>query len=169
MRWNMKLKYYMMGLGVGIILTTLVFIISGYRKIPSDTEIKERALKLGMVMDKEQEDALSKIINKTELTEVPTNVPEIQPTDVPELLSETKPSKEPSKEPAATSAVIFTIEPGMSSQAIAKLLQKKGLIDNAENFNSYITALDKAGSMITGMYSISQGASYDEIVKEIAP
>lgn len=48
----MKLKYYLRGLGIGIIVTTVVLAISfaGRQKTLSDAEIIARAKELGMVM-----------------------------------------------------------------------------------------------------------------------
>ncbi len=53
----MRLKYYLRGLGTGIILATLVLTISfSLNKTSiSDEEVKERALKLGMVLPDENE------------------------------------------------------------------------------------------------------------------
>jgi len=46
----MKLKYYLKGMGVGIIVTTLILTISFQnRNSMSDSEIKEKAKELGMV------------------------------------------------------------------------------------------------------------------------
>jgi len=58
----MKLKYYMRGLGIGILLTTLLFALSGYQKKLSDQEIIERAEKLGMVTAAKEEDPLDKVL-----------------------------------------------------------------------------------------------------------
>lgn len=59
----MKLKYYLRGLGIGIIITTLVLMIafSGHKEELSDEEIVKRAQALGMVM---MEDASSEDINE---------------------------------------------------------------------------------------------------------
>ncbi|MDO5572770.1 MAG: hypothetical protein Q4G60_02185 [bacterium] len=46
----MKLKYYLRGVGIGIIVTALIMGIAlGSKRELTDTEIKERAAKLGMV------------------------------------------------------------------------------------------------------------------------
>ena len=48
----MKLKYYLRGLGIGIIVTTIVLAIvfSKNKKVMSDDEVIERATQLGMIM-----------------------------------------------------------------------------------------------------------------------
>lgn len=56
----MKLKYYLRGLGIGIILTTIILMIasSGEKSTMTDKEIIERAHALGMVMaENETKDA----------------------------------------------------------------------------------------------------------------
>lgn len=46
----MKLRYYLRGLGIGILVTALVLtIVPGEKEVLSDAEIRERALQLGMV------------------------------------------------------------------------------------------------------------------------
>ena len=47
----MKLKYYLRGIGIGVILTALImgFALGGRKTTISDAEVIERAKKLGMV------------------------------------------------------------------------------------------------------------------------
>ena len=47
----MKLKYYMRGLGIGIVVTALLmgFAISKQKEPMTDEEIKQRALEMGMI------------------------------------------------------------------------------------------------------------------------
>ncbi len=49
----MRLKYYMRGLGVGILISTVVlFVAFRFQKVEiSDEEVIQRAKELGMVMD----------------------------------------------------------------------------------------------------------------------
>lgn len=53
----MKLKYYLRGLGIGIIVTTIILIISfSKREVKiSDDEVIARAMQLGMVMQETQD------------------------------------------------------------------------------------------------------------------
>lgn len=81
----MKLKYYLRGVGVGIILTTLILTISyranGGAKL-SDEEIIKRAEKLGMVMQDDID--MDDIVAPTQTpTVTPTSVPTKEPTDKP--------------------------------------------------------------------------------------
>jgi hypothetical protein len=60
----MKLKYYMRGLGVGILLTALLFTLCGYRKKLSDQEIINLAKGLGMETAENEEDPLDKVLGE---------------------------------------------------------------------------------------------------------
>ncbi len=79
----MKLKYYLRGLAVGILVTTVLLMVAGrgHKTAMSDNEIIARAKQLGMVMDKSQtgskEDLFSKDSQKenTENTEDSGQVP----------------------------------------------------------------------------------------------
>jgi len=97
----MKLKYYMRGLGIGIILTTLIFIISGYEKKMTDEEIIASAKKLGMIMEKDRNKELDDIIQKV--------TPEVVPEPSPELTQAPEASVTP--EPETTTDAEATPEP----------------------------------------------------------
>ena len=54
----MKLKYYLRGLGIGILITTIIFMIFirvDKNHIMTDKEIMARAEELGMVMQEEDD------------------------------------------------------------------------------------------------------------------
>jgi len=57
--------------------------------------------------------------------------------------------------------------PGMGSEAIAKLLEQKGIIENASDFNSYIVNSGNENSLQTGEYEVSTSDDYDSIMKKI--
>ncbi|HKL79832.1 MAG TPA: hypothetical protein VJ888_05280 [Mobilitalea sp.] len=82
----MKLKYYMRGLGIGIILTTLILTLSN--KKLSDQDIIDKATNLGMEMMDEKDSIIKETDSKDtpsdELTQTPevTQAPEV--TQVPE-------------------------------------------------------------------------------------
>ncbi len=201
----MKLKYYMRGLGIGIILTTLIIAIGNPKKEISDQEIKKRAEALGMVIKEESNENLEDIIASAGPTEAavpseepkvtqaiistpaptltptaaptpePTKEPEPTAAPTPEPTKEPEPSKEPAptKEPSAdknnvvSDRITFSIEKGMSSNMVSKLLATKGLIKDAEDFNQYILSVGKASVIRVGSYTLPEDASYEEIVDAI--
>ncbi len=184
----MKLKYYMRGLGIGIILTTLIITIGNPKKELTDQEIKTRAEALGMVMQEESNEHLEDILanvgptqsavpsEQPQVTEAVTATPALTPeptpttapTPIPSPTPKPVPTKEPQKEEGATRGKItFSIEKGMSSNMVSKLLVTKGLVTDAEDFNQYIVSIGKASVIRVGTYTLPEGASYEAIVEAI--
>jgi hypothetical protein len=189
----MKLKYYMRGLGIGIILTTLILTIANPKETLTDAEIRERAKALGMEDVKEKEEqALGEILGNNKLSVTPAVSPTLEPT--PELTStpeptttpEPTPSPEPTPEPTLTPTptveipkdnnrdgenngelITFKVEPGMSSGKVAVMLVEIGLIKDADDFNQYIVKQGKASVIRVGTYTLPKGASYEDIVTKI--
>lgn len=188
----------MRGIGVGIILATLILFMANPREKLSDEEIIRRASALGMTMKEDDNPALDKLIDeiKPSITMTPTLTPtpeaEISPTPIAEITPapETGISPSPAAEispesvsiPAEESdkkaqpdikednqpvKITFQIEEGMSSQKVADLLEKKGLIDDAKDFNNYIIEQGKAHILRTGNYTLPLTSSYDEILNAI--
>lgn len=124
----MKLKYYLRGLGIGIIVTAVIMgASSGSRKETlSDREIRERAAELGMV---EQSGSLAEmaqeenveIPEETEETEVPTEVPSKSPETSEEPTATQTPEETATEEPDATQTPEITAaeEPEETPKATA--------------------------------------------------
>ena len=79
----MKLKYYLRGLGIGIIVTTILLMIAFalHKPTMSDADIIARAKQLGMVMPEDEEPLQD--TETTESTEV-TAVPETETAQIEE-------------------------------------------------------------------------------------
>lgn len=181
----MKLKYYMRGLGIGIILATLILTIGGRKVSLSDQEIKRQAAKLGMVMAEDTDNNLNTIINDKKPTETitPTQkpaadkaaalTPTLKPTmsPAPTRKAEKKPKQKTENNQKSTAKaqnkVTFTIKEGMSSCKIAKLLQKKGLIDDPDKFNAYIVKRGKEDVINVGTFEITGKPDYDTLLNMI--
>ena len=193
----MKLKYYLRGLGIGIIVTTLVLMVafSGKKEKLSDQEIMQRAEQLGMVMaDEGQTETGTEENTGTEAQ--PETEQDVQNTEAgteenadenTENASEpeTEPRTEAAAEPAApedttgnvvgevkqetSGEVAFTVKSGESSDTVAFNLYKAGLVDDATAFNRYMISKGYDSRLRTGDFKIRSGASYDEILKVLAP
>lgn len=193
----MKLKYYLRGLGIGIIVTTLVLMVafSGKKEKLSDQEIMQRAEQLGMVMaDEGQTETGTEENTGTEAQ--PETEQDVQNTEAgteenadenTENASEpeTEPQTEAAAEPAASEdttgnvvgevkqetsgEVAFTVKSGESSDTVAFNLYKAGLVDDATAFNRYMISKGYDSRLRTGDFKIRSGASYDEILKVLVP
>jgi hypothetical protein len=191
----MKLKYYMRGLGIGIILTTLIFILSGNREKLTNNQIIARATELGMVLEEKQTvTPEASTTPEATMTPEPSPTPEATTTPEPTTTPEATPTPEPTPTPEATitpeptaipttspdlteetdagegdltDVVNFTIEKGMSSNKVSIMLKEIGLIGDSEDFNNYLIEEGKTDEIDIGYFSVPSGASYEEIADTI--
>lgn len=173
----MKLKYYLRGLGIGILVTAAILTIVYHTKgSMSDSQIMKRAAQLGMVMASTEDDTLF-----AQTTQVDTTIEETGTISVEEITtvvetteavteaSTEKPTEAPTEvptEPAAAEAVL-TISPGMYSESVSAELVRLGIITNQKEFNSYLVNNGYAECIQTGDFKIKADMSYDEIARII--
>ncbi len=113
----MNLKYYLRGLGIGIVVTAIIMSISASseKETLSDAQIKARAAELGMV---ETSGVLSELeepapTESSMPTEEPVPTEEPMPTATPAPTKEPEPTEEPvlAEEPMPTATPAPTKEP----------------------------------------------------------
>lgn len=101
----MKLKYYLRGLGIGILITTVILSLAGIgRKNMTDEEVVKRAKELGMV----ESTLLSDLPDQTKAEEVRPTEPE---TSLQPETSEQENSAEPEAGPGPETSEQETLEP----------------------------------------------------------
>jgi hypothetical protein len=178
----MRLKYYLRGIGIGIILATLLLTISFYfgrdsfaKEKLTDDEIIERATELGMVMPEDEKtsdeaDEAEKIddTKSEDTTEVSEEeVPEGITGEVAEVLESEEASDVDvtnQSEDETVTYVPFSVHGGESSGTVSNNLYKAGLVDSADDFNEYITSIDLDNMIQAGSFYVKQGSTYDDIV-----
>lgn len=227
----MKLKYYLRGIGIGIIFSIIVFSValtSNKTYDISDEEVMKRARELGMVYSNDNDNSLTlnDLLNKTDENKdeseiddnleptkavelSPTNEPtptieptkkveptpttkptqvieptptikptkeveptkKVEPTKVAEPTKKMEPTKvaEPTKEVEPTKVVenyvSIKVTKGMSSEVVAKMLAKEGVVTDSNDFNNYLKKHDYSRKINVGTYKIKMDASYEEIAK----
>lgn len=182
----MKLKYYMRGLGIGIILTVLLYTLLGTKNSMTEEEIIAQAKKLGMVeaSSKVPEDSEGGLLDKihenlqesspqptkeTQVTKEPAT--SLETTLMPTPTLSPKPTKKPKATTSADSSddkekyVYLTISGGMSSDQVAALAKEKGLISNAEEFDQYLIDNGYASRIRVNTYKILIGSDYKTIAE----
>lgn len=180
----MRLKYYLRGIGIGVIVTTLVLMIAlmiHKSELLSDAEICDRAAELGMVMpeetvkssrdtlssngsveQKEQEDIVSdENTDDKSVTNAKKDTGNVK-TDA----AADKPAETTSKK-SEVEQVELSIVGGEYSDIVSEKLRKAGLIEDPEDFNKYLAAGDYDNLIQPGTYVIPVGADYATIVKII--
>lgn len=169
----MKLKYYLRGLGIGILVTAVIMgVTQGSRKETlSDREIRERAAALGMVepgnsladLEAAETPAATEIpeaIETPAATETPEATEAPAATETPEVTA--RPTQRPAEEEEGSSYT-FEIQAGDSSYQVAYRLQQAGLVADARDFDNYLCSKGYDRKLKTGSYEIPETATEEEI------
>jgi hypothetical protein len=187
----MKRKYYLRGIGVGILFATIVFLtaymVTGQGKL-SQEEIIRQAEALGMVQqettselpDKPSEKTDEQPDTETDSTDDRTATEKAASTENSEAtqaVSEAQTTESASSEATTESAsseqtadarvVTFTVVSGMNSWNVATILQDQGVIESADEFDSYLEANGYSSRIVTGEYSVAIGTDYESIAHMI--
>lgn len=187
----MKLKYYLRGLGVGIICTAIIMgiALSGNKKETlTDAEIIERARLLGMVMEEEgtnagkeasdqenpeegktpenqeagNEQPDSNKTTDTKSNETEAGNPESDENPDAGAANSENPDSQPSA--AGQGTVELEIKEGEFSDVVSRKLFEAGLVPDAEEFNAYMTQKGVDDSLRIGVHLIPAGSTADEII-----
>lgn len=189
----MRLRYYLRGLGLGILFAVIIIAIcgKGTEGSLSDSQIMQRASELGMVstenvknhtlsndteaVKKEnvQDTEPAVADNSTGNNAVTDNAQQGQPADSQaqknqaetQNAADTSTALQPEADstPAETQYVTITVMDGEVCRDIAADLQSKGLVDDAEKFRIYMGETGYASFIHNGDFQIPVGASYEEI------
>lgn len=162
----MKLKYYLRGLGIGILVTAVIMgIASGKRKM-TDEEVRARARELGMV----ESTVLSNIAEITQPEDVQSDNAlrqESKPEESkPEESKPVEGAPEESK-PSEGTPVMIVIRSGQSSASVSKMLAEAGLVEDASAYDSFLCENGYDKKILTGTYEIDGGVSEEEIARII--
>lgn len=169
----MKLKYYLRGLGIGILVTLLLTGIAGNKKQEmTDEEIKARATELGMI----ESTTLTEPTLAPEATDIPTSGGTPEPTEETEPTATPTEPATPTPEPTATPTpeeaenpglseeiVTITVNRGYSSEKVSALAEEAGLVQDARDFNLYLCENGYDKRIVTGVHQIPMNATYEEI------
>ena len=175
----MKKKYFVRGLGIGIIFGALImlaaYLTSGKGSL-SDEEVMKRAQELGMVKKSEyvldSEVTSEETTTETVTTEAPGTTEKATEAATTEAPGTTEKATEAATTEAATTEqtdaktkATITVSGGMSSETISSLLENAGLVDSALKFNSFLVQNGYDKKLETGSFDISGGMTYEEIAR----
>jgi len=171
-----KLKYYLRGLGIGIIVTTIILVSCFSMQKPkmTDAQIIEKASQLGMIMPEqdsvvaaetettEPEETQQK--NEQQETEQQTEVPKEQATeetqqDAPSEDTENAENEESAQQEPFT----LVVNRGDVCRTMCENLAANGVIDDSEGLRKYLSEVGYASFISAGTYQIPYHASYEEI------
>lgn len=189
----MRLKYYLRGLGLGIIFAVFIMMV-GYHNhgsSMSDSEIIEKAKALGMVetedssgmkSDKKTDNKTDeKSDKKTDTSEPDTAIADTSAaedtqtgtdntdaadadTTAPSDVAATDSAASDAAQPQQNTTFTVTVGSGDTCRMIAERLQAAGIIDDAEKFRAYMGQKGVDQFIADGSHEIPYGASYDDII-----
>lgn len=172
----MRLKYYLRGAGIGIIVTSLILTVAFAfsKNTVSDEEIIRRAEAMGyvkaenLVKDKSKENAVdeenvvaSNSDITAELNESSDIAEKLENENTAEKQDEVVDSNSNDK---VVTYVPFTISSGQSSNDVAMNLYKAGLVDDSTAFNQYMSRIGVDSKIQAGTFYVRDDASYDDLV-----
>ena len=169
----MKLKYYLRGLGIGMIVTALILGISFSNRqdqtsqIMTDDQIRERAAELGMVDSSELTLAALQNSAKQPTEGTPEENTQTQEQNNIEAEPETTAEPEVTEAPQRTQTASITIQRGDDSGSASRRLYEAGVVENAKAFDNYLCNNGYSRSINPGTYEIAPGTSEEEIAKII--
>ncbi len=170
----MKLKFYMRGVGIGVVITTIILVIAfaltGNNL--SDEEIIARAKKLGMVESNTTTNStIGSAINSTKANSTESNSTGNQTIEgatgaMPESTANTLNNN------TATAGdgeyVEFTIDQGEVSRTVIDKLVAAGIVSDAYTFNKFLNDKGVDNNLQPGTFRIKKGISEDELATLLA-
>ena len=172
----MKLRYYLRGLGVGILVTAVIMTVALSKKqLMTDDEVIKRAKELGMIENtiikdvatpKDDEEVKEEIKEEPQ-EEIQEEIPEDIQEEVEETPEGTEPEVEAKTEMEAEEVVTVSVVSGDSSWSVAKRMEEVGLVDSAKEFDAFLCGNGYDKRISVGTYEISSNATWEDMAKII--
>ena len=180
----MKLRFYLRGIGLGILVSSALFISVGFNKKSDMTnaEIKARAKELGMT----EKTVLSDLSLEDETESITVDTEEDLTKDAEETTTDTeyttvesteKLSEEPQTdstieyteiEPTdneTTKSVVIVVNKGDGSGTVSSKLYEAGLIDNAKEFDHYLMQNGYDRRITAGSHEIPSDSTMEQLAE----
>ncbi len=188
----MKLKYYLRGLGIGIVVSVFIMTVAFSNRQPmTDEEIKERASELGMIENsvltdlngggKTEEDVSGEdkienaedekdIVTGPEDNDEESEMPEDNDEETVNLEGDTENTAEPEDDDDKTETptketISITVYSGDSSWTVSRRMEEVGLIESAKDFDTHLCRYGYDKKISVGTYSIPKDANHEEMAK----
>lgn len=185
----MKARWFLRGLGIGIVITALVLCIT-YRNDRRGNDIIRQAKELGMVFPKSETADVSRSEDEPEQVEPEDGEPEDKkPANKEDAVSGAAVKEKDSSDSKADqkakdkldkssdditgaskyhgNAKSFVVRSGLLSSSVAREMEEAGIIDDADSFDDFIEKNGYGKMLRSGKYDIPNGADYETIAKII--
>lgn len=162
----MNFKYYLRGLGTGIVVTLIIVTISN--SLRGSKTASENAAQPSSV---QPTSAIEAILNNQRTTQAYGDAASADATSADAASADVISADTSSAETVSDNVqqgqqernITVSFETIQSSEAAAQLLEKAGIVDNWRNFNSYLVNNGYDRKVSGGTFSFSGNESYKEI------
>lgn len=162
----MNFKYYLRGLGTGIVVTLIIVTISN--SLRGSRTVSENAAQPSSV---QSTSAIEAILNNQRTTQAYEDATSADAASADVTSADTSSAETVSAETVSDNVqqgqqkrnITVSFETIQSSEAAAQLLEKAGIVDNWRNFNSYLVNNGYDRKVSGGTFSFSGNESYEEI------
>lgn len=175
----MRLKYYLRGLGLGIIFTCLMFMLFSNKKadntdqmdVNQQLETTTETLSSQTSGDDKNDEAVSGGADVQNNTDADAQNPADNQTgasDTTDTSNQTDDSDitgETGTDDVQDEYVTLVIEKGDIARDVAESLYEEGIIDDVESFRKYLGETGVSRTLHAGEYNIKVGSTYEEIVE----
>ena len=170
----MKLKFYIRGLGIGILVTTLILTISTTVQGNKKSSEEETTKSSSVITYTKADTATIESLTSTVETQVETD--SIEKQTVKETIQET--IKETVQETTQKSTEITTkVTDGQKVTVVlsninysgkaSQLIADAGIVDDAAALNKYLENNGYSTKILDGTYTFTKGQDYESIAKTI--
>ena len=147
----MKLKYYLRGLGTGILFAAIILTIS---HAIGDKKTSESETTTTNISQEKNQDTTEENTAETTTQEITTTQESTTTQDI-------------STAGINDEKVMVTVASGMSSEGVSSMLQEKGVISNSTEFDSYLKENGYSKIIAVGNYEIDSDLTFKEIAEII--
>lgn len=183
----MKFKYYLRGIGIGVVVTTYIFMIlisihKNEERMDSASKNNMESKTVAAAEDDTEKKAQSDATPSKQISKEDKDVEkDTRPKENTKPKEDAKPKADTGKdqntetetqqteteedetENESSDKVRFEISGGEFSDVICRKLQEEGLISDAKEFNRFLIEKDYDNSILPGIYDIPKDATYEEI------
>lgn len=167
----MKLKYQLRGLGIGLIITTIILTISNnVRQIEANSISNiQPAESTGSILafDKDAQSSKADSENNTEAGSQSESASLSEQQSQAEQQTESQGENQAEKEAQTGNIITVNIKDVYYARQAADILYDMGVIADKEDFITYLDKEGYAEQICEGTYEIMQGDSYETIAKTI--
>lgn len=180
----MNLKYYLRGLGLGIVVTAIIMGVAtgGKKEALTNEEIIARAKELGMIENQVLTDYMAEVKAEEEAEAIEdTKEAEVEMAGKPEASVENRKEEgadEAGNIPEAEEEIIppveieeepttFLIKKGETPYRISERLAAEGLVSSADDFDTFLLNNGYDRKIVASEYSIPANANEEMIAKII--